>query len=121
MEYGHFLKSVLDSYDTEETFMKWVEPVTKPKHSLASVANDDTLNKSFDNTLIDTIFDEQTDKISDGKTSGGFDELHNNNSVTLVIETNQSQTIIQILCKSVLNCERDVMYKIVILIYISKI
>ena len=56
MEYGHFLKSpVLDSYDTEETFMKWVEPVTKPNHSLASVAND-TLNKSFDNTLIDTIF-----------------------------------------------------------------
>ena len=70
--------------------MKWVEPVTKPNHSLASVENDDTLNKSFDKTLLDTIIVEQIDKISDGKISEGFDELHNNNSVPLVIETNLS-------------------------------
>ena len=53
MEDGHFLKSPVlheDSHDTEETFMKCVEPVTKPNHSLASVENDDTLNKNFDKT-----------------------------------------------------------------------
>ena len=35
MEDGHFLKSpVLDSYDTEESFIKWVGPVTEPNHRL---------------------------------------------------------------------------------------
>ena len=48
------------------------------------------MNKNFDKTLLDTIIVEQIDKISDGKTSEGFDELHNNNSVPLVVETNLS-------------------------------
>ena len=76
IEDGHFLKSrVLVSRDSEDTFVKWVDPVEKPNPT-ALTAIDEALNKSFEHTLLDSIIVEQIDKISDGKIPESIDVSH---------------------------------------------